>query len=340
MGWQTKGGGSYYTRSRREGGRVVREYLGGGAPALIIAQMDALDRQLRAAEREERRDERAAEEGAARLTRWYVRAVENVLRAELTAAGYRQHDRGEWRKRRQEATRQADGGGLDMATEVQKAAKAELARREEGRQELARAVGQEAAIREAAVPATQEDRRALIFAAMAGDTKLEARALACVRAFPAETVLGWADPKDACLDLVALSRAAPGRAVMRAVLDQEYCAARERVAGEDPTPLEALLAERITVLRFQITHYERAYEAGLARSMSLPQSDHQLKRLDRLHKQYVRAIESMAKVRRLQLPALLVGQVNIGERQLNVGDRRVNVADGPPAAGGPSAVQE
>gem|GEM_PF-4379908 len=73
-----------------------------------------------------RQAHQVGEEGL-RRTRWYIRAIENVLHAELTAAGYHQHDQGQWRKKRPRKKRENN----DMATEMQQAAQAEMGRRGE-----------------------------------------------------------------------------------------------------------------------------------------------------------------------------------------------------------------
>ena len=52
MGWER---GRYYTRSRKENGRVVREYMGGGRAGELVAQLDALDRDRRQTEAEDRK---------------------------------------------------------------------------------------------------------------------------------------------------------------------------------------------------------------------------------------------------------------------------------------------
>lgn len=97
MGWDK---GRYYTRSKKVNGRVVREYIGVGEAAQLAAQSDALQRSQRAAEREARRVEKAELEALdARLDQLNDMA-DLLAHAALLIAGFRQHHRGEWRKKR------------------------------------------------------------------------------------------------------------------------------------------------------------------------------------------------------------------------------------------------
>ena len=98
MGWDK--GGRYYTRSRRQNGRVVREYVGAGRAGHIVAQLDAVERQKRQAERACERGERREVEALDAPLAELCELADLVARAALAAAGYAQHNRGEWRKRR------------------------------------------------------------------------------------------------------------------------------------------------------------------------------------------------------------------------------------------------
>ncbi len=94
-------GGFYYTRSRREGGRVVREYIGGGVLGELAAQLDAEIRRIREEEANTWREERKSMEALLdKPVEELCRAAEILSRAVFVAAGYHQHNRGEWRKRR------------------------------------------------------------------------------------------------------------------------------------------------------------------------------------------------------------------------------------------------
>ena len=100
MAWERRGNRDYYYRSVRVGGRVVKEYAGGGLMGLLGAESDEEQREQRAVERERERAERerwVALEGAADELALLTDALAGVA---LVLAGYRKHARGEWRRRR------------------------------------------------------------------------------------------------------------------------------------------------------------------------------------------------------------------------------------------------
>jgi cob(I)alamin adenosyltransferase len=96
MGWER----GYYYRARKEGGRVVRQYVGKGTLAELAAETDAFERQRREAERAAWRAERAELEALDAPLAELNHLADLLARAALVAAGYRQHNRGEWRRRR------------------------------------------------------------------------------------------------------------------------------------------------------------------------------------------------------------------------------------------------
>ena len=95
-------GGLYYTRSRKEGGRVVREYVGGGILGELAAQMDAEDRLAREAEEANGREERERLDALVAPVEELCESAEIIACAALAASGYHCHNRGEWRKRREQ----------------------------------------------------------------------------------------------------------------------------------------------------------------------------------------------------------------------------------------------
>ncbi len=91
--------GGYWYRSRREGRRVVTDYLGNSELAALLAEDDAME----AAERElERQAERARREREREIDAQVDAAGDELrllVRAHLLANGYHQH-KGQWRRRR------------------------------------------------------------------------------------------------------------------------------------------------------------------------------------------------------------------------------------------------
>jgi hypothetical protein len=92
-----------YTRCRRRGGRVIREYIGRGPAAELVAQADVLARAARRKEFEARRVERATWDTARAPLQELAVVTDLLVAAALLAAGYHRHDRSAWRRRRQHA---------------------------------------------------------------------------------------------------------------------------------------------------------------------------------------------------------------------------------------------
>ena len=97
MAWEARGGGRYYYRVVRDGGRVRRLYLGNGP----VAELAARDVELRRAERQARARSQARLESAEAASRELAELTDLLAQVALVAAGYHRHDRGKWRRRRE-----------------------------------------------------------------------------------------------------------------------------------------------------------------------------------------------------------------------------------------------
>jgi hypothetical protein len=111
MGWER---GRYYTRSRKVNGRVIREYVGSGDLAELAAEMDAIERQRKQIEGAAIHAEREELQALDGTLDEVNDAADLLARAALAAAGFHQHKRGEWRKRREQDV----SGGSSRAEET------------------------------------------------------------------------------------------------------------------------------------------------------------------------------------------------------------------------------
>lgn len=100
MGLETRGGQRCYYRKERVGRRVLSRYVACGDAAEAIAEQVEQDQADRARARARLAELQARiSEPDARL-RSLDALADAAMRAALAEAGYRQHARGEWRKRR------------------------------------------------------------------------------------------------------------------------------------------------------------------------------------------------------------------------------------------------
>jgi hypothetical protein len=98
-------GGLYYTRSRKVNGQLVREYVGGDLLGQLAARMDAEERRKRQQEAAAWKEGREQIEALTAPVEELCEGVEILARAALLVSGYYRHNRGEWRKRREQGDR-------------------------------------------------------------------------------------------------------------------------------------------------------------------------------------------------------------------------------------------
>ena len=99
MALENRKGNLYFYEKRREGDRVISEYVGSGIVADLAQKRAEIERERREAERERLR---AAQMSMAEIDQALDRfseMVDTLMAAELVSEGYHQHKR-QWRRRR------------------------------------------------------------------------------------------------------------------------------------------------------------------------------------------------------------------------------------------------
>jgi hypothetical protein len=99
----------------------------------------------------------------------------------------------------------------------------------------------------------------------------------------------------------------------RETLTHQLADMRAEIAGDSPSALERLLAERIVATWLQIQLFEGLYAMNMSKSMTIAQAGYYQKRLDRTYRRHLSAIRTLAQTRKMG-PAV---QINIAEKQIN-----------------------
>jgi hypothetical protein len=99
MGIESRKGKLYYYEKRREGSRVVSEYVGGGVVAELAEHRARIERARRDAERQKIKQERMSMADIDREIEAASGMIDLLTKASLLMAGYYDHKR-QWRRRR------------------------------------------------------------------------------------------------------------------------------------------------------------------------------------------------------------------------------------------------
>lgn len=224
--------------------------------------------QQREAERARVRAERQADAERTRLVVEWSRWVDGVVRTALEAAGYHRHERGEWRKRK-------------VATNEVQPTKPGAAR-----------------------PARSPEVQAIEQRWLQGDETITSdEAQAYLKARP-EVVDSIGSPAGTLM--LALMQRYVGRGeIERAATMRKFWQVVKELAGPDPTPMETLLAERAALCWLEVNFLQAAMEWGKSPD-SVPVATYRQRRVDMAHRRFLSAVKTLAVVRKLAVPALLV----------------------------------
>ncbi len=146
--------------------------------------------------------------------------------------------------------------------------------------------------------------------------KGDERAIAALRRVSEETPALWQEFGDLARHARgALCRHIAGRnRYLEEAIAKEAGRLRRAWAGDDPTPLETALAERVAACWLYL-HYVEAKYLQVVGDLTYEQDTWHCRRIEQAERRYLRAIRELAQVRKIQQPTV---QVNIGDKQINV----------------------
>ena len=300
MGWETRRNGTYYYRKTWRNGRAVSEYVGAGLLGQLRASFDDEDRAQRARQLAEHRRERAQDAQAARQLAELSAFVRQAVGEVLQACGYHQH-RGTWRRRRM-TTKDLVPAQKEMA-EVSKDARVIIEKAD--------------ALRVAALYKVID----------AGKAKPEelAEFRKILEANPGTwRVFGGLSQQAEFLLMGSYQKSASTKAALQIGLDE-----MRREMGIDTAPaLERMVIEQVCLSWLRLGLVE-GQEAGAIKRGDASQIEHWNRTLSAAQRRHLRAVETLARVRRLLRPLLQVNVASAGGQQVNVasaGGQQVNVA--------------
>lgn len=90
---------------------------------------------------------------------------------------------------------------------------------------------------------------------------------------------------------------------------------RRELGIETATPLERALIDHVALCWLRLQSLELDFSSNLRQEHTFTLAEHMDRRLNAAQKRYLRACETLARIRRLAVPPV---QINVGEKQVNL----------------------
>lgn len=155
-----------------------------------------------------------------------------------------------------------------------------------------------------ALPAPLEEIQAVLRQANTGDTQ----ALATVQQWLDTHPVAWQVTGDVAQQVqeALLTRVAGNNTVKRECTQRAIESLSQSLAGAQPSPLERLLAQRVVLDWLYLSYLEALELRQMEESRPMHHADDSARRVDHAHRRYLRSIKTLATVRRLLTPAMLM----------------------------------
>ena len=265
MAWERRGDKQVYYRSRRINGQVKKIYLGSGPRAQIASEHDRLQQEEKSREQATRKLIEALDSQTDTLNQ----TTKTLVKAHLLLAGYHQHHRGEWRKRRRQIITQQEGGSMITTLTVQE------------------------------TPSI-DDLEPLIQKAMTGDEA----SLIAIRTFFDQTPTIWQEAFNITKKVeTAWIQLITGKDLLtREALERQVATLKMTLQAEFSSPLESLVIESISTCYLAYKQAELAAATQLQRNNGIGLTQIQQNHLTACQKRHLLAIRELAKMRQLLAP--------------------------------------
>jgi hypothetical protein len=284
MAWEARPGGRYYYHKRRVGGQVVSEYYGTGVIAEITAARLVLAAERRSAERAAAAQAQATRTAEARTPALdtLTQTLTGLTRAVLLVNGYHTHN-GTWRHTmpRPKAALPAPSSAIELPSG----------------------------------PWTAEQALDLLQTYLPSEHP-PPEVITAVRKLFAEVPFIWKVVGDMAVQAQhRLIERYTSQPLVQEAIDAGIKSLGHELGRKEAPVLEKLLIDQVLTCWINVYDVQQRYANAHAESITLTLGEYWERRLTAAQRRYLRACETLARVRRLAVPPL---QVNIGDQQINV----------------------
>ena len=114
---------------------------------------------------------------------------------------------------------------------------------------------------------------------------------------------------------------------IRVAMEANYWGVRRELGSNDASPMERLLIDHVALCWLRLQTLEQRYSRVMSESIILTLGQYWEKRLSAVQRRYLRACTTLARIRKMRLPAMQVNVATEGGQQVNVAG--VLVSTGP-----------